>query len=430
MGYPKRHACRAGPPPGVGLSASILLATLTTGFLGACGDGTGPSGHPARIESLVSSDLVAPAGELLPEPLHVRVSDARGEGLAGVEVEFLAFAENGAMRAENDSPADGDSRSTHRGRGIVVETDALGEARAVWELGYKAGPHLATVAVEGVSPLEVTAIAEPASPAILEIVSGHDQMGLVDQMLAEPLVARLRDRFGNRVPDASVDWLVGAGTGALSGSASLTDAAGEASIRLALGAEPGLRTVRASNGAIEPVEFVSLGVTELALDDAEDIFTLGISGDVVLPDILGLGAAWEGDRLRVGIMFEEPMAVAASRLPNRFGGLLDIDTDMDESTGLLSAVDINRPGAGSTGMGVDAYVDLFGTVAGDFVNVRLSPRLVGVTTPAFYGRLVTFTIPASIVGDGPMRMAMVVATHREPTDIAPEDGSLWVGARP
>jgi hypothetical protein len=424
-----RHTPANAASPGEILPLAILLAILVTMPVGACSDSTGPAGRAARIENLETSALVGTAGEELAEPLSVRVSDGRGRFLAGAEVEFLASPEGGAMRATDPAVSDSVNRSTHAGRGIVVTTDSLGVARAIWELGYKAGPQTATAIVPDLSPLEMAAIARPGPPARLEVAGGHGQIGLAGEMLREPLVARLSDQFGNRVPDAVVDWEVVAGAGELPSDPSRTDASGEASARITLGPDVQLHTVRASYGTLEPVEFVALGVSALGWDDAGDTFSDGISGDVVLPDVVGLGAGWDGDDLVVGMMFNEPMSVAASGLPNRFGGLLDIDTDLNESTGVRSTLDINRPGEGSTGMGVDLFVDLRGTSSGQYVIRYPSYGPLGLTTPIFHGRLVMFSLPGDVVGEGPLRMGVVVATHREPTDIAPNDGAVLVGAR-
>ncbi len=56
-------------------------------------------------------------------------------------------------------------------------------------------------------------------------------------------------------------------------------------------------------------------------------------------------------------------------------------------------------------------------------------RVLAFITPSFHGQLVTFDLPSTLIGDGPLRMGTVVATYREPTDIAPEDGAVRVDAR-
>ena len=53
----------------------------------------------------------------------------------------------------------------------------------------------------------------PGRPASLEIVSGHDQEGVVGQELPAPLVVRVEDDNGQPVPNQFVNWVVASGGG-------------------------------------------------------------------------------------------------------------------------------------------------------------------------------------------------------------------------
>jgi len=100
------------------LAAAALLA------LAACSDstGSGKAGPPARLD-IVSGDLQpqAVAGSELPQPLVVKVLDAKGKAVEGQLVSWVVTAGNGHLFA-----------------GASL-TDDNGEARERWTLGTVAG---------------------------------------------------------------------------------------------------------------------------------------------------------------------------------------------------------------------------------------------------------------------------------------------------
>src|SRR5207245_4867330 len=103
----------------------------------------------------------------------------------------------------------------------------------------------------------------------------------------------------------------------------------------------------------------------------------------------------------------------------------------DSTTGTGSAVDLFRPDGGSTGMGVEYYVDLFGYNADStvFVYDALAGTPTGSVRPRFQGRRITVRVPHALLGndDGFLNAATVVGSESEPTDIAPENGHVRVG---
>ena len=103
----------------------------------------------------------------------------------------------------------------------------------------------------------------------------------------------------------------------------------------------------------------------------------------------------------------------------------------DSTTGTGSAVDLFRPDGGSTGMGVEYYVDLFGYNADStvFVYDALAGTPTGSVRPRFQGRRITVRVPRALLGndDGFLNAATVVGSESEPTDIAPENGHVRVG---
>ena len=402
-----------------GISALLTLASLT-----ACGDSTGPAGQAARLEALSGPDLAGTVGEPMAGPIQVKVKDGRGSPVAGAEVEFIA-SPGGLVAEETDGSAE---PSRLHSQSVAVTTNHEGVAAAIWTLGERAGEQTATARVENLPPVEYRAVASPGPPAALVVAAGDKQLGVTGAELADPLMVRLRDWYGNGVSGESVTWQLSAGAGSLSTQQSQTDESGEASVGLTLGATVGLRSVTASHGDLDPIDFVVVGLSVVAEDAVGDTFSYGISGDVVLPDVVALGAGWDGDALLVGVKFRDVVTPANAAGPNLMGGDLDFDTDLNPETGVISSVDVRRRGDGETGMGVDAYVDMFARANGNFIVFAFDPnfRFVGQVTPTFRGELVHFAIPSSMLGTDSLTMALVVATAFEATDIAPEVGAVPV----
>ncbi len=173
------------------------------------------------VLTLVSEELGGVAGDTLGAPVVVRLSDSLGRALADVPVSWSAAA-GGAMMPE------------------AARTDSLGEARAVWQLGPRAGRQRARIQAGNARTLPafvVTATARPGKAAGLVVRSGAGQTGTVGSALPRPIVVRAVDRLGNGVPGARLTRAGGPGA-ELEGEVS-ADSAGRVKLRWTLGREPG-----------------------------------------------------------------------------------------------------------------------------------------------------------------------------------------------
>lgn len=146
-------------------------------------------------------------------------------------------------------------------------------------------------------------------------------------------------------------------------------------------------------------------------------------------DIVELEANVVGNSLVIRIEFAAAISRPDSGAANAIDGFIDIDTDQDGSTGTVPFVDA-LTGNPTTGMGDEFYVDFFGfngvddTV--DLVDDR--PGSGGITIPvpiSFDGDELTVTISLTdLADDGAVNIATVMGTVDEPTDVAPNQGSL------
>ena len=140
------------------------------------------------VITLLADRLAAEVGTALAVPVAVRVTDSAGLALVDVPVAWTAL-DGGAF-----SLAD-------------TRTDSLGEVRAHWRLGTKAGRQLAKVQVGNprtLPPFALSAQAMAGSVTSLVVVSGDAQRATVGTALTRAIVFRAADSLGNPVGGISI----------------------------------------------------------------------------------------------------------------------------------------------------------------------------------------------------------------------------------
>ncbi|HEU5171817.1 MAG TPA: hypothetical protein VFU46_14815 [Gemmatimonadales bacterium] len=191
--------------------------------------------------ALASEGASGLAGELMSEPVIIRVTDSAGAALPDLPVAWIA----------------GDG-------GLVVEhearTDSLGQARARWRLGRRAGLQAARAQVGNprtLPPFVVTAVAHTGAPRGLAVVGGNRQRGPVGAALRQPVMLRVTDALGNPVPGAAV--VARPAVGSVADSLVATDSSGRAAVRWTLGSGAGAqRLVVRLEGADTAVEIAAV----------------------------------------------------------------------------------------------------------------------------------------------------------------------------
>lgn len=198
------------------------------------------AGMPSTITKLSSDGQASIVGTQVTNPFTVRVTEASGNSVAGINVAFAI--------ASVPTNASGQSLSNSN-----AVTNALGEASTVLTLGSKPGTYTVTATSPGLtgSPLTFTVTANPGPPAAIASSFGDKQQGAINKNLDTPLSVIVSDAFGNRVPNASVSFTItSAPTGATGQSLDppyiLTDENGQATTILRLGNKVGTYTVKAT----------------------------------------------------------------------------------------------------------------------------------------------------------------------------------------
>lgn len=218
------------------LSLSALLA--------ACNGDDGPR-QPATIAVVSSGTVVGTVGELLPDPLEVRVTDNGGSPVGGVVVTFTVAEGAGTV-----TPA-------------VDTTDNNGNASTRWRLGSGAGTQRVTASVPGVSTAATfTATATAGLPAVVAVNGGDNQTAAAGAPVATAPSVIVRDRFNNPVNGVTVFFSVVAGGGEVSAAGATTNAQGIATVgSWRLGSSAGVNRlsalVLASGVTANPVTFTA-----------------------------------------------------------------------------------------------------------------------------------------------------------------------------
>jgi hypothetical protein len=234
----KRHAIQYG----------LALA------IGACGgNDLQPPPAAARLEPVAGNGQSGPVGNLLTDPLRVRVTDASGNAVAGVSVSWSVVSGGGAVSPTSSS------------------TDADGLAASAFTLGPAEGDQQAQAEVAGLagSPAVFTAhgFTEPPVPSTIAATAGDGQTGPVGTTLPDSLRVQVTDDSGHGVPGVAVNWSVLDGGGSVSPASSITDGAGTAATAFTLGPTPGAQRVQAEAGnLVGPAVVFSATATEASHD--------------------------------------------------------------------------------------------------------------------------------------------------------------------
>ena len=210
--------------------------TLTAGAVGVGGSvtfsATGVAGAATNIAiaNAASNGQAAPAGSVVAIPPSVKVTDAKGNTIAGVAVVFAVASGGGSVSGAN------------------ATTDASGIAAVgSWTLGLVAGTNTIT-ATSGSLPAVVFASTGTAGPAaLIAINTGNNQNATAGTIVAIAPSVKVTDANGNVVSGATVTFAVASGGGSVTGASATTDASGIATVgSFTLGSTAGANTLSAT----------------------------------------------------------------------------------------------------------------------------------------------------------------------------------------
>lgn len=215
-------------------TSRALVAAASLALLGACDDKPTNLVVPAPIGATLtvnpgSDGQTGVVGEALANPISVHVSDAAGNALAGVLVNWTVVGDGGSVSATSTT------------------TDINGNTSVTWTLGLTAGVDSLVASLNNGVSVTITATAVAGPFSNLALVSG-DAQSVTAGTVTAPLVVRAVDANGNPVSGVDVTWAT-TGGGTLSATTTTTGDDGTTSVTLTTSATAGPYTVTATSGS-------------------------------------------------------------------------------------------------------------------------------------------------------------------------------------
>jgi plastocyanin len=213
---------------GAGMTVTVALACSSDG-------GTDPNGDdttPAAITVVAGNGQSGTAGGTLGDPLVVEVTNAAGDPLSGLTVEWSVQSGGGTLSTTSTT------------------TSAQGRAQVTFTLG-QVGPNvvraaLATIALSTTFTLTATQAPTDNTPAAIEISSGNNQSAIVGGSLPAPLAVVVRNAASEALSGITVTWTVTQGGGSVGSATSTTNAQGIASTTYTVGGSAGSEQIEAA----------------------------------------------------------------------------------------------------------------------------------------------------------------------------------------
>ncbi len=225
---------------GMRLDTTHVVTATRSGIPAATFTATPTLPATAVIEVAEGDAQTDTVGRRLPIALGARVRLADGRPVQGVAVAWAVEGSAGSLAP------------------LTATTNEQGIARAQWTLGTVTGTQYARATAAGLASVaRFSATALPGAIASFTIVGGNGQLGEPGATLANPLVVRASDQYGNALAGRTVQWAVTSGGGSLSQTDTVTDASGRASTVWTLGATTGEQTVVASTMGAASLTFTA-----------------------------------------------------------------------------------------------------------------------------------------------------------------------------
>ncbi len=263
------------------VAGATVAAVSNTGLVTALANGTtqltASSGSvnasiPVTVQQfpvapvIVAGDAqAAPVGTQLAQPVTVRVTDRLGNAMAGQSVSFVVQSGGGSVSA------------------AFVNSAADGTASTLWTLGNTTAlQQRLSIVAGGLSPVTlVTATALAGPPATLvasALTPTTGQTAVVGTAVERRPAVVVRDAGGNGVVGTTVRFAVVGGGGSVGDTSAITDNFGVATVSAwTLGATLGDNVLRASIGALPPVDFTARGVANVCTADGAHVITPGMT---------------------------------------------------------------------------------------------------------------------------------------------------------
>jgi hypothetical protein len=209
---------------------------------------TGTSGPATRMVYVAGDGQTATVNSSVAVNPSVKVVDAGGNPVNGVNVAFAVGTSGGSVTGGN------------------AKTDSSGIASVNrWTLGTAAGSYTLTATSAGLtgSPMTFTATGAPAAASKMSMNGGNGQTVHVSTPVTQPPSVLVTDAYNNPVSGVSVNFAVTGGGGSVTGSPAITSTSGIAAVgSWTLGPAVGTNTLTATSTGLtgSPMTFNAAGI--------------------------------------------------------------------------------------------------------------------------------------------------------------------------
>jgi hypothetical protein len=211
-------------------AGNITITAASNGYASATFLEVAVPGPPASVSIISGSSQSGTVTTTLPAPLVVKVKDLYGNWVSGAAVTYSDGGLNGSSFSPNPAI-----------------TGSNGNASATYTLPTVAKSGYAVTASTGsASPATFHETSLAASPASVGTAGGNQQTGTRGTQLSKPLIAVVKDQYGNNVPNVTVNFTDSGAGGKFSNAHPVTNNMGDASTNYTLPSSPGTYSITAS----------------------------------------------------------------------------------------------------------------------------------------------------------------------------------------
>jgi hypothetical protein len=215
---------------------TYTITASSLGYAPATFLATAAPAAPAALAISSGSSQKAPVKSPLPLPLNVKVKNAAGTGVAGIQVSFTA---GGAGTLSSPT----------------ASSNSSGIASVTYTTGTASGATQITASVSGLTPVVFKETVQAGPPSALSVYAGNNQTVNPGKAAAKLFEVEVKDQYGNPVPAISVSFADAGAGGTFSVNPAVTATTGIAGTRYTAPLTAGPVTVTATVSGVGSVTF-------------------------------------------------------------------------------------------------------------------------------------------------------------------------------
>jgi hypothetical protein len=216
---------------------TYTIRASSSGYVSGTFTVTATGGAPAELGNDAGDNQSAPVTSPLPNPLNVRVKDAFGNLLSGIQVSFSDGGVGGIL-----APA-------------VATTNSSGIATTSYTTGETTGGVDITASVAGTNPLVFKATVKTGPASTFNLYSGDNQSVKPGAVVSKEFEVIVTDQYGNPVKNVSITFADGGAGGSFATNPTITGGKGVAGARYTAPLTAGTVAITASAAGLNPVLF-------------------------------------------------------------------------------------------------------------------------------------------------------------------------------